>query len=80
MYEEYRVNRDTLYNGVSLYIVIKLKIWLIDKGLGNWKSSEYPALEKQLLECYEKGHEVLPEDSSKTPIWFGATAGMRVLK
>uniref|UniRef100_A0A7M5WVF2 Uncharacterized protein n=1 Tax=Clytia hemisphaerica TaxID=252671 RepID=A0A7M5WVF2_9CNID len=49
-------------------------------GLGNWKEEDYPELEQQLNECYKKGHQYLPDGSTNTPIWFGATAGMRLLK
>jgi len=50
------------------------------KGLGNWKTEEFPILEKKLEACYKTGQTFLPEGSSNTPIYFGATAGMRVLK
>ena len=49
-------------------------------GLGNWKVEDYPELEQKLSDCYAKGHEYLPKGATNTPIWFGATAGMRILK
>lgn len=54
--------------------------WNLGKGLGNWKTNEFPILEKKLEECYKTGQSFLPEGAKNTPIYFGATAGMRVLK
>ena len=50
-----------------------------DRGLTKWKDTELNDLKRKLTSCFQKGGESLPK-GKKVPMYFAATAGMRLLE